>query len=152
MDWNVSVDLAGSGQNAVKYLGNYVQRSVISDQRVLAIEGEQVRIAIKNRDTNQYEERTIEGVEFIRRYLLHALPKGFHRIRYRGFLHARGKRKLEWLRLLLGARLIKKNARAEPVDCVYVCRRCGTAMQAVKRLARAPPAQKNELFFSIVAP
>lgn len=152
MDWNVSVDLAGSGQNAVKYLGNYVQRSVISDQRVLAIEGEQVRIAIKNRDTDQYEERTIDGVEFIRRYLLHALPKGFHRIRYRGFLHARGKSKLEWLRLLLGERLIEKNARVEPVDCVDVCRRCGTAMQAVKRLARAPPAQRNEHFFSIVAP
>ena len=151
MDWNASVDPAGSGENAVKYLGRYVQRSVISDRRVLAIEGEQVCIRIKNRDSDEYDCLRMKGVEFIRRYLLHALPKGFHRIRYRGFLHARGKSKLEWLQLLLDARLIKKNAPPKPVDCVYVCRRCGKVMPAVKHLARAPPQQRNEHFFSIVA-
>ena len=64
MDWNVSVDLAGSGENAVKYLGNYVQRSVISDQRILAIAGDKVRIAVKNRSTGKYEPRSMTGVEF----------------------------------------------------------------------------------------
>jgi len=64
----------------------YVQRSVISDRRVLAIEGHQVCIGIKNRDTDQSEPRMMTGVEFIRRYLLHALPKGFYHIRYRGFM------------------------------------------------------------------
>ena len=93
----------------------------------------------------------MKGVEFIRRYLLHALAKGFHRIRYRGFLHARGKGKLEWLQLLLNARLVKKTAPPAPVDCIYVCRRCGRAMQAVKHLARAPPEQRNDHFFSRVA-
>lgn len=151
IDWNASVDPAGSGENAVKYLGAYVQRSVISDQRVLAIEGNQVCIGIKNRDTGEYKPLRMAGVEFIRRYLLHALPKGFHRIRYRGFLHARGKGKLEWLQLLLDGRLNKKAVSPTPVDRVYVCRRCGAMMQAVKHLARAPPAQRNEHFFSIVA-
>ena len=50
---NASVDPAGSGENAVKYLGNYVQRSVISDQRILIIEGDKVRITVKNRFTGK---------------------------------------------------------------------------------------------------
>ena len=151
IDWNVSVDPAGSGENAVKYLGNYVQRSVISDQRILAIEGHQVRIAVKNRSTGKYETRTLAGVEFIRRYLLHTLPKGFHRIRYHGFLHARGKSKLQWLQTLLDVR-IRRVARAvrQPARD-YLCYRCATAMEPIRRLARAPPAQRNKHFFNRVA-
>ena len=68
MSWNASVDRAGSGENAVKYLGQYVRRSVISDGRILGIEGDQVRIRIKDRDTGAYESRLIEGVEFLRRF------------------------------------------------------------------------------------
>ena len=151
IDWNASVDPAGSGENAVKYLGKYVQHSVISDARVLSIQGEQVCIAVKNRQTGEHEPLRMAGVEFIRRYLLHALPKGFHRIRYRGFLHARGKRKLELLQVLLDQCLVKKDPPNQPGEAVYLCRRCGTAMQAVKHLARAPPAQRNEHFFSRVA-
>lgn len=151
MDWNVSVDPAGSGENAVKYLGNYVQRSVISDQRILSIEGEQVRIGVRNRATGKYEPLAMTGVEFIRRYLLHTLPKGFHRIRYRGFLHARGKSKLQWLQLLLDARICRTANRSTPRRSDYICRRCGTAMELVRSLARAPPAQRNEHFFNIFA-
>lgn len=151
MDWNASVDPAGSGANAVKYLGKYVQRSVISDSRVLAIEGDQVRIRIKNRDTDAYEPRTMSGLEFIRRYLLHALPTRFHRIRYRGFLHARGKPKLQWLQLLLGARILNAGDAPKPAHSGYLCPRCGTPMQRTHRHARAPPAARNEHFFSLVA-
>ena len=151
MDWNASVDPAGSGENAVKYLGKYVQHSVISDSRVLSMEGEQVCIAVKNRQSGEYEPLRMDGVEFIRRYLLHALPKGFHRIRYRGFLHARGKRRLELLQVLLYERLVKKDPPKQPSEAVYLCRRCGIAMQAVKRLARSPPSQRNEHFFNRVA-
>jgi len=151
MDWNASVDPAGSGENEVKYLGQYVQRSVISDNRVLAIEGSQVRIRIKNRDTGAYEPRTIAGVEFIRRYLLHALPSRFHRIRYRGFLHARGKPKLQWLQVLLGARIPKPEETTKPAHAGYLCPRCGTPMLRTSRHARAPPAQRNQHFFHVVA-
>ena len=114
MDWNASVDPASSGANAVKYLGQYVQHSVISDSRVLAIEGEQVRIRIKNRDTGQLEERVMKGVEFIRRFLLHALPARFHRIRCRGFMHARGKPTLQWLQVLLAGRIPRTSDNPRP--------------------------------------
>jgi hypothetical protein len=90
-------------------------------------------------------------VEFIRRYLLHALPARFHRIRYRGFLHARGKPKLQWLQVLLGARLLNANDVPKPAHPGYLCPRCGTPMQRTSRHARAPPAARNEHFFSVVA-
>ena len=151
MDWNASVDPAGSGANAVKYLGQYVQHSVISDSRVLAIEGEQVRIRIKNRDTDQFEDRVMHGVEFIRRFLLHALPTRFHRIRYRGFMHARGKPTLQCLQVLLDARIQRSSDKPKPGVTGYTCPRCGCIMRKIKRMPRAPPAQRNEHFFHIVA-
>lgn len=56
IEWVADVQPAGSGENAVKYLGQYVHHSVISDQRILAIEGDTVLIRIKNRDTGRFEQ------------------------------------------------------------------------------------------------
>lgn len=151
MDWNASVDRAGSGANAVKYLGQYVRRSVISDGRILAIEGGKVRIRVKNRDTGHYETRLIDGVEFVRRLLQHALPPRFHRVRYRGFLHARGKPALQWLQLLLDARLRPQAANTPSAPAEPICPRCGAAMHRVRRMPRAPPAERNHHFFLSVA-
>lgn len=151
MNWNASVDRAGTGVNAVKYLGQYIRRSVISDGRILAVEDGNVRIRIKNRDTGNYETRLIEGVEFVRRFLQHALPPRFHRVRYRGFLHARGKPALQWLQLLLDARLRPTEVATAQALAEPVCPRCGAAMQRVRRMPRAPPAERNEHFFHSVA-
>ena len=151
IDWNASVDPAGRGENAVKYLGKYVQRSVISNHRVLKIEGEHVYIRIKDRTTGRYQERKLTGVEFVRRYLLHVLPSGFHRIRYRGFLHARGKPAFQLLQTLLDARIGKPAHTARRAQREYLCPRCAVAMQPTQSLARAPPAQRNRHFFSVIA-
>ena len=150
IEWVADVKPAGGGANAVKYLGQYVHHSVISDHRLVAFKGEGVRIRYKNRDTGALESVWIPGVEFIRRLLLHALPGGFHRIRYRGFLHARGKPSLQWLQTLLDASLPKPEA-SKPTCTPYLCPRCGSPMKKGERLARAPPHQRNEHFFSIVA-
>ncbi|MBC2604430.1 IS91 family transposase [Puniceicoccus vermicola] len=150
-DWNADVDRAGNGENAVKYLGQYIRRSVISDHRILALEGNRVRIRIKNRDTVSFETRTLDGVEFVRRFLLHALPDRFHRIRYRGFLHARGKPRLLWLQLLLDAKL-QPPPESTPVHGREIaCPRCGGPMRKIKKMPRAPPAHRNEHFFHAVA-
>jgi len=150
-DWNASVDRAGSGENAVKYLGQYIRRSVISDNRILAVEGDKVRIRIKDRDTESYESRVLDGVEFVRRFLQHALPERFHRIRYRGFLHARGKARLQWLQLLLDARLNPRTKSGPTAEREHLCPRCGRTMRKIKRMPRAPPAHRNEHFFYAVA-
>ena len=146
MDWNASVDRAGTGENAVKYLGQYVRRSVISDGRILGIEGNHVRIRIKNRDTGTYASRLIDGVEFVRRFLQHALPPRFHRIRYRGFLHARGKPTLDWLRLILDARLQPPEEVLPTAPHQPTCPRCGKAMHRVRRMPRAPVSAQRTLF------
>lgn len=151
MDWNASVDRAGTGENAVKYLGQYVRRSVISDARILAVEGDSVCIRIKNRDTGKFVTKQIEGVDFVRRFLQHALPPRFHRVRYRGFLHARGKHALQWLQLLLDARLRPREDSTPSPPAEHICPRCGGAMLRVRRMPRAPPAQRNEHFFQSVA-
>lgn len=153
MDWNASVDRAGSGENAVKYLGQYIRKSVISDSRILGIEGSNVRIRIKNRTTGAFDSILIDGVEFIRRFLLHALPQRFHRIRYLGFLHARGKTALHWLQMLLDAKL-RPQPSAQPLprgQCAMRCPRCGGALFSISRMPRAPPAQRNYTFMATVA-
>lgn len=151
IDWVTDVKPVGNGSSAVKYTGQYIHHSVISDHRVLAIEGATVRIRTKNRDTNEFEEVRIAGVEFIRRLLLHTLPSGFHRVRYRGFLHARAKPTLQWLQTLLDARLAKRGTTTPVSASPYTCPRCGTPMRRGEKLSRAPPARRNEHFFSIVA-
>ncbi|MCC5790856.1 MAG: phage integrase N-terminal SAM-like domain-containing protein [Opitutales bacterium] len=88
---------------------------------------------------------------FVRRFLEHALPAKFHRIRYRGFLYARGKAALEWLQLLLDARL-RKPVEAPPETPVEIrCPHCGAIMFRTRRMPRAPPDQRNEHFFHTVA-
>lgn len=151
MDWNASVDRAGSGQHAVKYLGQYVSRSVISDARILGVEEGKVRIRIKNRNTKAYEYRRIDGVEFVRRLLLHALPPRFHRIRYRGFLHARGKAALQWLQTILEAKLQPTEPPVPTAPGEPTCPRCGADMLRMRRMPRAPPAVRNRHFFQTIA-
>lgn len=149
-EWGVDIQPPGTGENAFKYLGQYVHQSVISDNRIHSIEGEEVCIRIKNRDTKKFETRSINGVEFILRFLLHALPSGFHRIRYRGFLHARGKPTLQWLQTALNARLRKRQTTPPPPK-PYLCPLCGSPMQRKGKHSRAPPEERNEHFFHIVA-
>lgn len=150
--WVADIQPAGAGENAVKYLGQYIHRSVISDHRILAIEEGKVCIRIKNRDTGGFETRWIEGVEFLRRFLLHALPSGFHRIRYRGFLHARAKPTLQWLQTALNARLLKREKIIPPLPKpVYHCPLCGNVMQRANKQSRAPPAERNLHFLGTVA-
>ena len=76
----------------------------ISNHRIVDIEGSQVKFRWRDyRDHNQQKTMTLSADEFIRRFLLHVLPSGFHRIRYYGFLGNRyRKEKLEHCRRLLG--------------------------------------------------
>lgn len=74
------------------YLGRYTHRVAISNNRILSLENGRVRFACKNRNTNETIVEDIDAVEFIRRFLLHTLPKGFMRMRHYGFLANRTKK------------------------------------------------------------
>lgn len=77
----------GSPEQVLKYLARYTHRVAISDRRLQTIDGDAVRFSYRDRtDGSRQRVMTLDGVEFLRRFLLHVLPKGFVRIRYYGLL------------------------------------------------------------------
>ena len=76
----------GNG-NAVEYLARYAYRTAISNSRVEDVSAEGVLLRYTDyADHNEKKLLSLSGDEFIRRFLLHILPKGFHRVRFAGFL------------------------------------------------------------------
>jgi len=90
-------------QQVLRYVARYTHRVAISNDRLLDIEEGRVSFSWKDyRDNNQRKTMTLAAQEFIRRFLIHVLPKGFHRIRHYGFLaNCWRRRKLALCRQLL---------------------------------------------------
>jgi putative transposase/transposase-like zinc-binding protein len=77
----------GGPPHVIEYLGRYTHRVALSNRRLLALENGQVSFTWKDyRDGGKDKVMTVSAEEFIRRFLQHALPPGFQRIRYYGFL------------------------------------------------------------------
>ena len=95
----------GGPQQVLDYLGRYTHRVAIANSRLLACENGSVRFRWKDyRADNKPKVMTLAAAEFIRRFLLHVLPKGFRRIRHSGFLaNACRAAKLERIRAALQA-------------------------------------------------
>jgi hypothetical protein len=88
VDWVVYAKrpFAGPAQ-VLDYVGRYTHRVAISNNRLVSMDDGKVRFRWKDyRDDNRQKTMTLEAGEFIRRFLIHVLPDGFHRIRYYGFL------------------------------------------------------------------
>lgn len=78
----------GGPEKVFAYLGRYTHRVAISNQRILGIADGRVTFAYRDyADGNRKKSLTVPGVEFLRRFLLHVLPRGFVRLRHYG-LHA----------------------------------------------------------------
>jgi hypothetical protein len=74
-------------QHVLQYLARYTHRVAISNQRLVALEQGKVTFRWKDyKQGNAIRLMTLDAVEFIRRFLLHVLPRGFQRIRHFGFL------------------------------------------------------------------
>jgi hypothetical protein len=77
----------GNTQSVIEYLGRYTHKIAISNHRIQAIDKNGVTFSYKDyRKNGQQQEMTLEGMEFIRRFSMHILPKGFVRIRHFGIL------------------------------------------------------------------
>jgi len=115
-DWMVNVqppppDCDGPA-TALGYLGRYVAGTCIGDTRILEDDGRQVTIRVKNyREDGREETLTLTGVEFVRRFALHIVPRGFHRIRHAGLLGKR--RRAEYL---ARCRELLKDRMPEPAE------------------------------------
>jgi hypothetical protein len=89
-DWVVYAKPPFAGPHQVlEYVGRYTHRVAIANQRLLDMDDGHVRFRYKNyrADPSQAPQTmTLDALEFIRRFLLHVLPTGFHRMRYYGLL------------------------------------------------------------------
>ena len=102
--WIVDVrDPVKKPQHVLQYLARYTHRVAIANSRIKEIKDGRVTFTFKNRKKGRIEALTITAVEFIRRFLLHSLPKSFVRIRHYGFLANRDRSKnLTAIRCLMG--------------------------------------------------
>jgi hypothetical protein len=124
----------GGPRQLVRYLARYIHRVGICDQRILEVSDSAVCFSYRERDEEQtLRTMTLEGVEFLRRFAQHILPKGFTRIRFYGFWSNSLKGKhLPLIRKLLGSEPCPESGEQRPTDCVmefeayeHICPKCG---------------------------
>jgi hypothetical protein len=100
--WVVHITPWGEGQHAaLDYLARYAFRIAITNNRILAVDDNTVTYSYKDRAASRYRTETVSGHEFLRRFLQHVLPAGFHKLRYYGLWHASRRKQARNLRNLL---------------------------------------------------
>jgi hypothetical protein len=152
LDWVVYAKppFGGPGQ-VLAYLGRYTHRVAIANSRLISMENDRVGFRWKDyHHGGRTKVMTLDAYEFIRRFLLHTLPDGFHRIRHYGFL-ANGHRaaRLDLCRRLLASprqNALEPDAESvavavEPLATAHRCPGCGGSMitLAIWRCGQAPP-------------
>jgi Putative transposase len=104
-DWVVFSKKPFAGpQQVLDYIGRYTHRVAISNNRIVDVQNGNVTFTYKDRKDNDSKRlKTVDSLEFIRRFLIHVLPKGFMKIRHFGFLaNKRKKENVQLCRKLIG--------------------------------------------------
>ncbi len=161
IDWVVYAKRPFAGPEAVlAYLSRYTHRVAISNSRLLRFDEQAVTFRWKDYRGKQrfrHKTMTLETDEFIRRFLIHVLPSGFHRIRHYGLLANSGRRdNLERARKRLAECADAEVMGTDPGEtslsvvtpdsgpAPYLCPDCGSPMVIIEcfergQLPRAPP-------------
>lgn len=143
-DWVVySKRPFGGPEHALRYLGCYTHRVAISNHRLVSLADEKVTFRWRD-STHNNEKRlmTLSLDEFLRRFLLHLLPRGFVRIRHFGFLASRRRAVLLPLCFhLLGSapepQAKQDDSAVNDSTTLWTCPHCGGPMVVVERLTAA---------------
>jgi hypothetical protein len=150
-EWVVYAKRPFAGPQAVlAYLSRYTHRVAISNSRLVASDAGGVTFRWKDyrdKGRTRHKTMTLAPQEFMRRFLLHVLPGGFHRIRHYGLL-ANGNRRdcLAMARTALQAKVEVPTAEPAMRAPAFVCRHCGRPLLIVeivpreRPLIRAPPS------------
>ena len=143
-DWVVYAKPAfGGPMQVLRYLGRYTHRMAISNHRLLAFDQERVTFRWKDYARGGRQgQMTLTATEFLRRFFLHVLPKGFVCIRHFGFLANRFRAS----RLALGRQLLASSSATEQGGTydlhsenayLWHCPRCGASMIVIQRFTAA---------------
>lgn len=93
----------GSPEHVLDYLGRYTHRVALSNDRIVSSHNGKITFAYRDRKNQDRKKlMTLDAEEFIRRFLLHVIPKGFMRVRHYGFLANHCKNALSKCRQLMG--------------------------------------------------
>ena len=137
---------------ALAYLGRYTHRVATSNSRLIDMTGDRVRFCWRDyRHHNKSKVMALAADEFIRRFLLHTLPDGFHRIRHYGFLSNRHRtEKIALCQELLTSRAAAPPGHADEPgqtrDRTFdLCPSCGGPMEMLGLAARAVGADGGAL-------
>jgi putative transposase/transposase-like zinc-binding protein len=139
----------GGPKQVLAYLGRYTHRIAIANSRLLSLADGKVCFTWKDyRAGGKTKAMTLDADEFIRRFLLHVLPDGFHRIRHYGFL-ANGSRGAALARCRQLLEVPDRDAACEPADNrtqddhpltaadFAICPECGGTMRRIAVVPRS---------------
>ena len=159
IEWVVYAKRPFAGPEAVlAYLSRYTHRVAISNSRLITLDDKKVTFKWKDyraRGRERYKSMALPIAEFIRRFLIHVLPQGFHRIRHYGLFANGGRtRNIAQARELLGmpapeAEDTHTAEDTEPPALAQPCPHCGGRMIVVETFERghpprAPPPRKAD--------
>ena len=141
-DWVVySKPAFGDPSQVLRYLGRYTHRVAISNHRLLAFDGERVTFRWKDyAHHGKQRKMTLAGTEFLRRFFLHVLPKGFVRIRHFGYpANSQRAPRLPLCRQLLAVSRPEPPASSSASESspIWHCPRCGAPMVVTQTLSAA---------------
>ena len=137
----------GGPEDVLRYLARYTHRVAISNRRLISLDDKGVTFKWKDyrlEGSERYNKvMTLDTHDFIRRFLMHVLPSGFHRIRYYGFLTSKTRAKnIARIRELLAVPLIPidairaANAKPEEPKAEHPCPCCGSRMRIIETFLR----------------
>ena len=148
VEWVVYAKRPFAGPAAVlAYLSRYTHRVAISNSRLLALDERGVTFRCKDyraKGRTRYKTMTLDAHEFMRRFLLHVLPGGFHRIRHYGLIANAARREhlaqaRELLHVVPDAAEPQLPDRVDILQPTFVCPHCGAAMIVIETFARGEP-------------
>lgn len=154
-DWVVNIQKPmGNPEKILEYLSRYVFRIAITDRRILEVKDGKVRFSWKDYRTGRFREMKLDIDEFIRRFLLHVLPKGFFKVRYYGIFSSRyRKQNIETAKRLLTEEAETKKEEALE-DGTRVWEKQNTVWDQIKELIKnvrqpnCPACKKGRLRFA----
>jgi hypothetical protein len=159
--WVTHCQPVGNGAHALRYLSRYVFKTATGNRSVRLLPDRRLAWPYRDSTTGQARNLPLQPTEFIRRFLQHILPAGFHRVRRFGWLHPAGRKNLNRVRALLAQAPLLSPAEqaawltddflepvlgsdpappAAPTSPPYLCPRCQTPLQRVGSWVRATVA------------